>query len=161
MLGVFILGMIIKPIFFTKMEFIQSKIYSNLYLVKNPIKDRDSLHKVINELVLQQLVGNEEKYKYSGKNETGLNFHINIYEYCDGWGTAPFGGAGTAFFIENEEDSDGMITELLQDYNKYHIARFDLIFCENENANNYFGKLSYFQDGNKISTDTIINLCQK
>ena len=44
-LVVLLLSFVIDKLFFTKMEFIQSKVYSNLYIVENPIKDKEALKK--------------------------------------------------------------------------------------------------------------------
>jgi len=53
-----------------------------------------------------------------------------------------------------------MVTESLQDYSRHHLATFDLHYCQNDTTN-YFGKISYFQNGDEIKKDTILNSCQK
>ena len=167
LLGVFILGMIINQVFFTKMEFIQSNVYPNLYLVKNPIEDKDSIRSAMKELVLEQanknFIGQEAQYKRKGKHfrepELVIGYDISFYAYYKSWGTIPFGEAGTAHFIENEEDPGGFSSELLQHYEQYRMAKFELFFCKNDTIN-YLGNINYFENRDIISTDTIINLCQ-
>lgn len=44
---VLVLGFAIKKVFFTNMEFIQSNVYSNLYIVKDPVKNRVQLKDAI------------------------------------------------------------------------------------------------------------------
>ncbi len=141
LLGIIILTKIIILAFFTKMEFIQSKVYPDLYLIKNPISDRDSRNKIIQEMVIQ---------KVNTESISSMRF----YEYYKGWGSNPFGEAGTAHFIEYKEDPGGFSSELLEYYERYRIAKFDMNFSEN----NTFGIISYYQNGNEIKTDTIIKL---
>lgn len=50
-----ILGYTINQLFFIKMEFIQSNVYPNLYLVKNKVKNRDSLNNTIRKRVIKQI----------------------------------------------------------------------------------------------------------
>mgnify|MGYP000076286253 FL=1 len=52
---VLLLSGLIHKVFFEKMEFIQSKVYPNLYLVKHPINDRDSLNKIIKNKILHEV----------------------------------------------------------------------------------------------------------
>ncbi len=54
-IGIVILINIIDSIFFTKMEFIQSKVYPHLYLVKNQINNQYSLNAVIKNMVVQKM----------------------------------------------------------------------------------------------------------
>jgi hypothetical protein len=148
--------------FFTKMEFIQSKVYPDLYLIKNPINDKDSIQKVIQKKVLQK-VNTEFFYKH-GANEFSknrkdeLSYRIRFYEHYTGtFFLIPFGEAGTVHFIENEEDPGGFSSEELSHYNKYHVAEFNLEYDKN-NTLNVVGNLNYFKDGAVIKTDTIVNL---
>ncbi|WP_136666930.1 hypothetical protein [Flavobacterium sp. H122] len=152
------------------MEFIQSKVYPDLYLVKNPIYNRDSLHEAIKKMVIQKVnnefTGNENKYKskyeYSSSSPSGTDLYycLSFYEYSKGWGTNPFGEAGTQHFIDHEEDPGGFSSELLEHYYEYRIAEFDIRFCENDTIN-CLGILRYFQNDEEIKTDTIINQCKK
>lgn len=168
-IGIVILINIIDSIFFTKMEFIQSKVYPHLYLVKNQINNQDSLNTVIKNIVVQKMnaefIGKENKYKhkYQYNSEsalrTDLYYSLSFYRYYKGWGTNPFGEAGTEHFINNEEDPGGFSSELLEHYYEYRIARFDIEFCKNDTIK-YFGVLKYFQNGQEMKTDTIINQCK-
>lgn len=168
-IGVLILINIIDSIFFTKMEFIQSKVYPNMYLIKNYINNRDSLNSIIKNRIVQKIntefIGKEDKYKskyqYTSESpsRTELYYSLSFYQYYSGWGTNPFGEAGTEHFIENKEDPGGFSSELLEHYDKYRIAEFDIRFCKNDTIN-YFGVLKYFQNGEEIKTDTIINQCK-
>lgn len=153
LLGVFIIATIVNTIFFKKMEFIPSEVYSDLYLIKNPIRDKAVLNTIIKNKVTQninsQLNGNEEQLKTT----------MRFYKYFKGWGTIPFGKAGTAHFIKNEEDPGGFSSELLEYYPKYKMATFNWMPCKG-NATYYFGNLSYYENGLIIKTDTLFNSCQ-
>ncbi|PXY40479.1 hypothetical protein DMB65_12815 [Flavobacterium cheongpyeongense] len=150
------------------MKFIQSKVYPNLYLVENEIKDRDSLNKLIKQMVIKKMnsefIGREEKYKSKyqytpdSPSRTDLYYFLNFYTYFEGWGTNPFGEAGTAYFIENEEDPGGFSSEELDHYRKYKIAEFYIRFCEKDTVN-YIGILKYYRNDEITKTDTIINKC--
>jgi hypothetical protein len=157
-MGVIILGILINTLFFKKMEFIQSKVYPHLYLIKNPISDNDSLNSIIKNMVVQKM--DSQLLAHKEKSITELNFNINFYKYYKGWGSNPFGEAGTAHFIENREDPGGFSSELLEYYQEYQIASFSLSHCKNDTLS-YYGNLKYYNDGNVIKTDTIINSCQK
>jgi glucan phosphoethanolaminetransferase (alkaline phosphatase superfamily) len=169
-IGILIFVNIIDLVFFTKMEFIQSKVYPHLYLVKNPINNQDSLNAIIKNRVVQKMntefIGRENKYKqkyqYTSESPstTYLSYSIRFYSYYKGWETNPFGEAGTEHFINNKEDPGGFSSELLEYYDDYRIAEFDIRFCKNDTIN-YFGVLKYFQNGQEIKTDTIINQCKK
>ncbi|KFF05763.1 hypothetical protein B0A68_17840 [Flavobacterium reichenbachii] len=147
------------------MEFIQSKVYPKLYLIKDPINNRDSLNTIIKKMVVQKMnaefIGKEnkykEKYQYSSESpsRTDLYYSLSFYRYYKGWGTNPFGEAGTEHFIQNKEDPGGFSSELLEHYYEYKIAEFDIAFCKNDTIN-YFGVLRYFQNGEEKTTDTII-----
>lgn len=160
-----LLAILINTVFFKKIEFVQSKVYPNLYLVKNPIKNKDSLSEIIKTMVVQkmndQFLGNQEKFKLrnSERSIPVLDYSIRFYEYYNGWGSNPFGEAGTAHFINNEEDPGGFSSELLANYQTYQIASFDLKYCINDTVN-YVGNLSHFTNGSVVKIDPIINLCR-
>lgn len=164
--GLLVFGTIINTFFFIKMEFLQSKVYPNLYLIKKPIEDKDALNKLIKQQVIQQIKNQffnfdkKKKYKYYSKLIKEVNHSIQFYEYYKAWGFIPFGEAGTAYFIENEEDFGGFSSELLQHYPKYKIAVFSLSYYRNDTIN-YFGKLEYFKDEKVTKTDTIIKFLSK
>ena len=156
----FTLVMIINRIFFRRMELIPSKIYPNLYLVKNPIRDNDSLKSFMLKVIAQKL-GNQLiccDSKYVMEPTTTLDYSIHFYKYYKGWGFSPFGAAGTAHFVENAEDPGGFSSELLEHYDHYIIALFHLKKRGKDTMINY-GLLTYFKDGDPIKSDTIFNLC--
>lgn len=162
LVGVIVLTILINHLFFKNMEFTQSEVYPNLYLVKYPIKYKDSIHKVIEKIVLEKV--NTEFLDNNGANEFSkklpeVSYHIRFYEYYTGTPFfVPFGEAGTVHFIENEEDPGGFSSEELSHYNEYRIAEFNLEYCKNDTLN-FVGRLSYYQGLDVIKTDTIINQC--
>ena len=48
-LGIIILSTVVNTVFFVKMELVQSKVYPNLFLIKKPIEDKDSINKLIKQ----------------------------------------------------------------------------------------------------------------
>lgn len=156
--GVLILATIVNHIFFKKMEFIPSQVYPDLYLIRNPINDSDSLNQVIKNKVIQrinsQLITNEDH------STTNMNYTLRFYKYTKGWGSHPFGKAGTAHFIKHKEDPGGFGSELLEYYPNHQLASFNLSFCQKDSFN-YVGNLNYYLDGTIVKTDTLVNLCQK
>lgn len=163
--AVSVLLILINKVFFTKMEFIQSKAISNLYIVKNPVEHKDSLHNELKKVVLKK-VNNEvlnqiEKYKKINPNDSivELKYTIDFYEYSKGSMFIPFGDAGTYYFIEHEEDPGGFSVEVLDMYTNYYIASFNLKFCKDDTIN-YFGTIDYYNGWKIIKTDTLINLCK-
>ena len=162
LVAVFALSMLINKVFFTKMEFIESKVNPNLYIVKNLVEDKDSLHNELKKVVLKK-VNNEvlnqiEKYKKINLNDSivELKYTVDFYEYSKGSVFIPFGDAGTYYFIEKEEDPGGFIVEVLDMYPKYHIAKFNLKFCKNDTTR-YFGTIDYYKNWDIIKTDTIVS----
>lgn len=171
-LGLALLFLLIYNVFFVdhSMRFIQSKVYPNLYLVDNEISDRDSLNRIIKKMSIEKMnaefIGNENKFKSHYKatdvsdSRTEIDYHIDFYTYFEGWGTDPFGQAGTAHFIENEEDPGGFSSEELSHYNQYRIASLSVQFCKNDTVN-YYSVLRYYQQGNETISDTIISKCRR
>lgn len=150
--GVVILVSLVDTFFFKKMEFIQSKVYPNVYLVKNPLEDKDSLNSAIKKMSLRQWSDS------SNNNTVKGDLSIRFYEYYKTWGIIPFGEAGTAHFIENKESPDGFSNELLQHYNNHKIAEFNSRPCINDTLN-FFGNLTYYTHGIRIHTELILNGC--
>lgn len=156
---------LINSLFFTKMEFIPSKAIPNLYIIKNPIENKDSLHNELKKLILEKFnneaVNQIDKYNKVNPNDSTVTsrYTIDFYEYSKGSILLPFNDAGTYYFIENEEDPGGFSVEVLDMYRNYHIAKFNLKFCKNDTIN-YFGTLDYYKDWNIIKTDTLINFCK-
>ncbi|WP_378174096.1 hypothetical protein [Aquimarina sp. SS2-1] len=147
-------GIIINKLFFVKMEFIQSKVYPDLYIIKNPTKDKDVLQKAIRAMVL------EKTKKNSNYSTSDVEHRIDFYEYTKGSFFIPFNDAGTYYFIDHEEDPGGFSVEVLDMYSNYRIAEFSLQRCQ-EDTSSYLGKLNYYQNAKIIKTDTILNSCDK
>lgn len=140
-----IIGIMINELFFVKMEFMQSKIYPDLYLIKKPVKNKDSLNKAIKEKVVQ-LTKNQ-------KTKEMQAYNLRFYEYNKG----DWGENGTAYFLDHEEKPEGMLPELLEYYPEYLLAKFSIQPC-NEN---YFGKLDYYNGVTHIKIDTLLSSCKK
>lgn len=157
-IGILIIGIVTEKLFFTKMEFIQSKAIPNLYIVKNPLENKDSLRNEIKRIVLKNVTNQIEKYKRTKQNDSVVDviYTVDFYEYSKGSVFIPFGDAGTYYFIENEEDPGGFSVEVLDMYPKYHIAQFNLKFCKNDTTC-YFGTIDYYKNWDIIKTDTIIS----
>lgn len=148
-----LLVFVIKKVFFTSMEFIQSNVYANLYIVENPIKDKDALKKAIINKIKEHL-----KTKHKQTKELSYSNTKNIYFYEDGGMTFGFlGEAGTSYFIDHEEDLGGFVTEELGMYQQYLMADFYYAPCEQE-ANMLCGELAFFHEGELVKTDMIRNL---
>lgn len=153
-ISVLVLAFVVKRVFFTKMEFIQSKVYSNLYIVENLEKDTVKVKKAIVRKIKEHLKTNHKtKKKLSYSNETNC-----IYFYEDGGRTFGFlGEAGTTYFIEHEEDLGGFVTEELGMYQEYRLAEFYYQIDEKE-SNSVCGELNWFYEGEFVKADTICNL---
>ena len=154
---------IIKIAFFTKMEFIQSKVYPNLYLVKNPIKDKDYIHRIIKKRVLQKvnakLLDDNGTNEFSRKLREEPPYGISFYEYDTGtFFLIPFGDAGTVHFIKNKEDPGGFSSEELYNYDQFRIAEFKVAYCKSDSLH-HTGILLYYQGRDVIKTDTLFNQC--
>ena len=156
LVGVIVLAILINHLFFKSMKFIPSKVYPDLYIVKYLIEDKDSLHKVIEKIVLQK-VNNQLKTPF--ENVT-VPYRISFYEYYNGTSfLIPFGEAGTTHFIEHKEDPGGFSSEELSHYSQYLMAEFNLEFCKNDTLN-YIGTVTYYEKGERIKTVSLINQCE-
>lgn len=147
--GILIIFKTIDHFFFTKMEFIQSKVYPDLYLIKNPVQDKNTIQNAIKDFVVKAIKDNE-KAMYSRKEEYQLRF----YQYFKSWNPLVFGDSGTAYFIENEEDLGGMIVEDLSMYPKYKLATFKMTNNKKDTTSLY-GVLEYYKEGYVVKTDTL------
>ena len=112
-IGILVVAFAVKRVFFTKMEFIQSNVYSNLYIVENPEKDALEIKKaILNKIKEHLMTQHKQSKKLSYSNETEC-----IYFYELGGRTFGFlGEAGTSYFIDHEEDLGGFVTEELGMY---------------------------------------------
>jgi len=154
---------VLKVTFFTKMECIQSNVYPDLYLIKNPIKDTDSRHRLIKQIVLDKVHAEFlEKQETTNDPKNSMDpssYRIRFYEYYTGtFFLIPFGEAGTDHFIENKEDPGGFSSEEISHYNQYRIAEFTIEYCKNDTLNSV-GKLYYYDGWDLIKTDTLFNQC--
>lgn len=146
MLSITIVGIVIYQLFFVKMEFIQSKVYPDLYLVKNPVEDRNEIDTAIKDFIIQNLA--EAK-------EIDSTYTLRFYEYTKNRNPlAIFGDAGTAHFIENEEDPGGFTTEELSMYTKYKLATVEIL-NSTQNSPPDIGVIKYFKGWDVVKTDSI------
>lgn len=155
--GLIIIGLAgssIHHLFFKNMHFIQSKIYPDLYLVKYPDMDQTILHQAIEEKISQH-INNQfpagKKLAYQRENS------IFFYKYYKVFPISIFQDAGTAYFLENEEDLGGFVTEEIGMYSKYKLAEFTYTPCKT-NKSLSCGEVSYFDDGVLVKSDNIFNL---
>ena len=151
-----ILGYTINQLFFIKMEFIQSNVYPNLYLVKNEIKNRDSLNNTIRKRVIKQI---NDDFITNGKRYTE-NTHkapyatLAFYSYSKSSRLSVFQDYGTAYFIDHEEDLGGFSVEDLSMYQNEKLATFNIRLYKND-CTQYYGVLEYYEKGYPVKTDTL------
>lgn len=148
-LGSILVSITIYKQFFVKMEFVQSKVYPDLYLIKNPAEEKFILHSAIKEKVNNLIKKNDTS---NGKQQ----FTLRFYEYSNG----DWGESGTTYFLEHKERPDGMTAELLEYYPEYKLAKFSLKICK-ENETGYLGELNYYKNNKRIKTDTLLHSCTK
>ncbi|WP_153937000.1 hypothetical protein [Riemerella anatipestifer] len=160
LLGILLLVKIVDFVFFTKMEFIQSRVYQNMYLIKNPVNSKDSVYSIIKQICLERMnkefIGNETKYRYYNRDSSKvwLNYDLEFYNYSD-----DFFGSNTAHFIEYEEDDGGPTSmHFLSEIENEKLSRFSIHYCENDTVN-YYAKITYYDNEREIKTDTIVNNC--
>lgn len=149
LVGIFLVVKTIDYFFFTKIKFIQSKVYPDLYLIKNPIKDKGILQNTIKDFVITTVKDNE-KATVSRK----VKYPLRFYKYVKSWNPLVFGDSGTAYFIENEEDLGGMVVEDLSIYTKHKLATFMMIPDKKDTTFSY-GILAYYKEGYVVKTDTL------
>ena len=156
-LGMFVVTITINHFFFKKMEFIQSKVYPNLFLVKNQIKDRDSLNSIIKKMVSEKMDDDilVNGKRYSKNTHEAPYATLVFYNYTKSFKFNIFQDYGTAYFVENEEDLGGMVVEDLSMYRNYKLAAFNIIPCKNDTTL-FCGVLDYYKEGYKVKTDTLL-----
>ncbi|WP_417800643.1 hypothetical protein [Tenacibaculum sp.] len=140
-----IISIAIYQLFIVKMEFIQSEIYSDLYLVKKTTENKNALNKSIKNFVNQKLA--------ETKN-IDTNYSLRFYEYTKNWNLLVFGDYGTAYFIENEEDLGGFSVEDLNMYQKEKLAILQ-IYSYKKDSTQHYGILEYYEKGYPVKTDTL------
>ena len=130
-----------------KVEFVQSKVFNGLYLIKNPSRS-DSLLKT---QIIDFLMKNSLKSDYLSK--TQLKEGIDFYRYT----------SDTKYFIENKEDTDGGFSDnSLFDYPEDKIATFFISKCEKDTTK-LVGKLYFYGNtgfSSKVEIDTLIYHCK-
>lgn len=149
-IGILILGIVTKKMFFTNMEFIQSKVYSNLYIVKNPVKDNDDLNKAITTKIEEHLKSKHQQTKELSYSETKS---IYFYEYV-GASFSFLSEAGTQYFIDHEEDLGGFVSEELGMYPEYRLAEFYYKTCENDTTKTC-GEIGFYLEGEFVKADSL------
>ncbi|WP_394420585.1 hypothetical protein [Tenacibaculum mesophilum] len=158
LLVIAIIGNTLNRLFFTKMEMIQSTVYPNLYLVKHPIKDRDSLNNIIKSKVIEVIGKNPiiNQKIYSENTYEAPYATLAFYTYSKNSKLSVFQDYGTSYFIDNQEDLGGMIVEDLSMYQTQKLATYNIKAYKND-ITRYYGALTYFKDAYPVKTDTINN----
>jgi hypothetical protein len=142
-----VVSLTIYQLFFLKLEFIQSKVYPDLYLVKNFPEDRSVLNQAIKDFVIKRI-------KVKTKNQhLDSNTSLRFYKYYKSYNPLVFGDSGTVYFIDNEEDLGGMVVEDLSMYFTFKLAVLYKTVCEDKT--HYCAKLDFFEKDNIVKTDTI------
>ena len=130
-----------------KVEFVQSKVFNGLYLIKNPSRS-DSLLKT---QIIDFLMKNSLKSDYLSK--TQLKEGIDFYRYT----------SDTKYFIENEgDDTGGFSQNSITDYTEENIATFFISKCEKDTTK-LVGKLYFYGNAgfsSKVEIDTLIYHCK-
>lgn len=154
LLVVALVGLSVQHLFFKNMQFIQSEVYPDLYLIKYPEKDQKVLHQAIREKVIKHLNSGflrGKKLAYIKENS------IFFYKYYKASPFSFFEYAGTEYFLENEEDLGGLVTEELGMYSKYKLAEFYYAPCTTGGAL-YCGEIRYFNEGDFVKSESLFNL---
>lgn len=118
-----------------KIEFIQSSVYSNLFLIKNPPKGDSLLKKEIILFLIKNPVKDKAKLP-----------EIDFYRYS----------SNTKYFLDHEEDPGGFSSEELKNYPEDNLASFIISKCASDTTK-IVGEL--FTKRNPFKGDTIIYRC--
>ncbi len=149
-----LIGLGIHHVFYKNMRFIQSKVYPNLYLVKYPDEDQNALQLAIHQQVVTHLGSKFPAVKTLAYEKENAIF---FYQYYKALPISVFQDEGTAYFLENEEDLGGMVTEELGMYRKYKLAEFTYGPCQAE-ASGHCGELRYFDENGLVKSARLSNL---
>ena len=125
--------------FFLKLEFVQSNVYPELYLVKNTHKVEGDLDRVIEDFVREKLRDHE------GTSQENVTHSLRFYTYTKSYNPLVFGDSGTAYFIDHEEDLTGMVVEDISVYIKQKLADFTVVECDGNKT--VCGELQFFDEG--------------
>lgn len=154
LVGLLCVLLIVNKLFFQNMHFIQSKVYSNLYLVKYPEKDQNLIQQAILKKIKEHLKTSQKHgKKLAYTDENGIYF----YEYHEAFLLSFIQNAGTAYFLENEEDLGGFVSEELGMYTQYRLAEFYFDPCKVD-SKSYCGEINYFKEGEFIKKDNLKGL---
>lgn len=154
LLAIGLVGGGIHHFFFKNMLFIQSEVYPDLYLVKYPVKEQAILHQAIQDNIKHHFskgAGAGKKLAYESENS------LFFYEYYKAFPLSVFQDEGTAYFLENEEDLGGLVTEEIGMYSRYKLAEFSYAPCQDE-ATLYCGELRYFNENGVVKSISIFNI---
>lgn len=123
-----------------KPEFIQSKVYKSMYLLRN-YPENDSILKTIIKSYVKKI----------SKDNINKDFSFDIYKYT----------SNTEYFLENEEDDGGPTSMyFLSDCENDQIAYFTFSKCENDTTK-LAGRFHYYGINHNVSEiDTIIYKCK-
>ena len=149
-IGFLLLLGVVNHLFFKNMQFIQSEVYPNLYIVKYPDNDQKVLQQAIKNQVLNHFKTTVRKgnpLSYSNKND------IHFYKYS-GTTFGFLGEAGTGYFIDHEEDLGGFVTEELVMYSNYKLAQFYFNPCS-QDSTLICGEIKYFKEGEIFKSEIL------
>lgn len=149
-----LIGLGIHHAFYKNMRFIQSEVYPNLYLVKYPDEDMGVLYQAIRQQLATHLKSEFPASKTLAYEKQSTIF---FYQYYKAFPISVFQDEGTAYFIDNEEDLGGMVTEELGMYRQYKLAEFNYTPCQAE-APLHCGELRYFDEHGVVKSDSLSNL---
>lgn len=135
------------------MQFVQSSVYPNLYLVKYPDKDYTKVQEAIKVKITEHLKTEHKLGKpLAYTNENG------IYFYELGGRTFGFiGDAGTGYFLDHEEDLGGFVSEELGMYTDYLMAEFYYDPCK-QDTTLVCGEINWFKEGHYFRADSLKNM---
>lgn len=152
MLCVVIISVTMNHLFFKNMHFIQSNVYHNLYLIRYPEKDQVVVQEAIQKKIKEHLQTEDAL----GHTATYTGEHIiYFYEYSKHFAFNIFQDAGTHYFIENEEDLGGFVSEELGMYTQYGIAEFYVEPCQTD-SKLYCGEINYFYEGEFLKAEKLV-----
>ena len=130
-----------------KVEFVQSKVFNGLYLIKNPPKSDSLLKSQIIDFLMKNSLKSDFMLKI--QPEKGIYF----YRYT----------SDTKYFIENEgDDTGGFSQNSITDYTEENIATFFISKCEKDSTK-LVGKLYFYGNtgfSSKVEIDTLIYHCK-
>ena len=120
-----------------KPEFIESQIYSNFFLLKNPPED-SLVEKLIKDFLIKKPPLKQKQ-----------TYYLSFYNYT----------SNTKFFLENREIYGGLGGDEISMYGNDLIATFGVIKCNNDTTKRV-GKIVFYNKWiNEKVRDTLIYKC--